>query len=252
MKDMYYYGLETEADVAEAIDQLSALVSGTILFSSFFAHLCEVRQCINRFGLGGTAFLVHLYHTVKACKISADNVMRAMKAGTWDKAGCFAVMVLDAVRLAKNLTLQNVKDSALRGAQPWIVVRRMSVLSPKLCLEGIPELVALRNNLDLLISKCKGSYSHLCKAAKRLSLTVHSPTGRRFTNTELRKAIGARLRASKVAPILTKKRKWVELKEAVVAAGGNVRYNVAGKRHTMTKEEMSAWLKKRKTKPPKT
>ena len=52
----------------------------------------------------------------------------------------------------------------------------------------------------------------------------------------------------KVDPILTKKRKWVELQDAVVAAGGNVRYYVAGKRYTMTKEEMSAWLKKKKTK----
>ena len=244
VKNMYFYGLKSPADVAKEIDKLSANVSGTFIFSTFFAHLCEVRQCINRFGVGGTAYLVHLYHTAPVCKQSADDVMVAMKNGTWRKTGCFAVMVLDAVRLAGNLSLEKVKQSALRGAHPWVVVRRMSVLSPKLCVEGIPEWVALRNNLDLLISKCSGSYSDLCKAAKRLSLRVNTATGRRYTKTELRKAIDASLQASQTHPILTKKRKWAELKDAVHAAGGNVRYRIAGKRLTMTKEEMSVWLSK--------
>ena len=79
---------------------------------------------------------------MKACKKSVDDVMRAMADATWDKVGCFAVMVLDAVRLAKNLTVRDVKDGALRGSQPtaspWGVVRSMRALSPKLCLEGIP------------------------------------------------------------------------------------------------------------------
>ena len=153
-------------------------------------------------------------------------------------------MVLEAVRLPTNLTVQNVKDSALRGSQPtaspWGVVRSMSALSPKLCLEGIPEWVALRGNLDLLISKCLGSYHGLCQAAKKFGITVNSSSGRRKTKTYLWKSIAMRLRVCKNMPTLPKKRKWAELEADVIAAGGIGRSYVAGKRHRMT------WLKKHK------
>ena len=174
VEDMYYFEMQTHEDVAKEIDWLSSRVSGTITFATFFAHLCEVRQCINRFGLRGTAFLVHLYHSVKACKTSAHRVIKAMKDGTWTKVGCFAVMVLDEIRQAKKLTIQNVLKSRFRGTseKPWNVVRSMRDLSPKLCLEGIPEWVAMRNNLDLLICKCMNSYNNLCNAAKNLSIDV--------------------------------------------------------------------------------
>ena len=95
-----------------------------------------------------------LYHTVTACKTEAETVMRSTKNGTWNKGGCNAVMVLDAVRLTKNLTLRNVKENATRGAQPWDVLCRMSALSLQLCLVGMPESLALRNDLDFLIAKC--------------------------------------------------------------------------------------------------
>jgi hypothetical protein len=109
VKELFYFGLETAEDVAKEIGRLSASITGTIIFSTFFAHQCETRQCINRYGLAGVAFLTHLYRTVKACRTAADDVMRAMKDGTWKKKGCFAVMVLEAVAHAHNLTTQNVK-----------------------------------------------------------------------------------------------------------------------------------------------
>ena len=246
IKDMYYYGLKSHEDVAKEIEKLSSNTSGTIIYSTFFAHLCEVRQCINRFTLGGVAYLVTLYHTVTACKTAADTVMRSMKNGTWKKGGCYAVMVLDAVREAKNLTLQNVKEKATRVVQPWVVIRRMSALSPKLCLEGIPEWLALRSDLDLLIAKCMDSYSHLFKAARRLSINPHA-FGRRLTKAQLQRAINAHLRAKKGDPFLTKKRKREDLVEEMVAAGGNPRpYNAAGKQMWMTKAQISEWLTKRK------
>ena len=122
-----------------------------------------------------------------------------------------------------------------------------------MCLEGIPEWLALRNDLDLLIAKCMDSYSHLFKAAQRLSINPHA-LGRRLTKTQLQRAINARLRAKKSDPILTKKRKRKDLVEEMVAAGGNPRpYSAAGKQYTMTKEQISDWLtKKQKTKPAKT
>ena len=251
---MFYFGLKTHSDVAAEIDRLSANVSGTIIYSTFFAHQCEVRQCINRFGLAGTAFLVHLYYTVQACREAADDAMRAMRDGSWRKSGCFACMVLDEVRLAKQLTVQDVKDLAKkrcsRGSQPTAsprdVVRSMSALSPKLCLEGIPEWLALQANLDLLISKCLSSYHGLYNVAKSLDITVNTPAGGRRSKAALQQSIGSRLRGCKDVPSLPTKRSWAELEAQVIAAGGETRSYVARKRRRMKKHELIGWLKMHK------
>ena len=250
VKEMFYFGLKTHADVAGEIDRLSANVKGTIIFSTLNAHQCEVRQCINRFGLDGTRYLVHLYHTDKACKNAADDVMRAMAEGTWNKSGCFAVMVLDAVVSARSLTIKNVKDLAKkwssRGSQPTVsprdVVRSMAALSPKLCLEGIPEWVALRGNLDLLISRCSNSYHGFYKAAKSLGIRVNKRSGRRLSKPELRKCIAAHLGAYKDMATLPKKRSWYELEAGVIAGGGKTRLSDGGRRRRLDKGEMIAWL----------
>jgi hypothetical protein len=243
VKDMFYFGLKTHEDLARLIDILEKRVEGTIIFSTIFAHLCEVRQCINRFGLTGTASLVRLYHTVKACKKAADDAMCAMADGTWRKTGCFAVMVLEEIRLAKNMTWQSLNPP--EGSQPTCtdVVIEMSALSPKLCLEGIPEWLALRVNLDLLSSKCLASYGGLVKAAKRLDVKVKTSAGRRLSKKGLQKSIDARLQACAKMPTLPKKRKFLELEAAVLAAGGNTRPSIAGKRHRMHIDEMLDWLK---------
>ena len=79
LKDMYYFGVQSHQDMAKCIRHFMTICTGTVTFATVFVHFCEARQCINKYTLGGVAFLIDLYKTRRDCKTAADECRANMR-----------------------------------------------------------------------------------------------------------------------------------------------------------------------------
>ena len=125
--------------MAKSIRHFMTICTGTVTFATVFVHFCEVRQCINKYTLGGVAFLIKLYKTRRDCKVAADECRANMTCGKWKQSyACFAVMVLDQIKDAAGMsspktqlpyTLEQRGNSTLRALRTLSRWRGEEVLS---------------------------------------------------------------------------------------------------------------------------
>lgn len=255
LKDMYYFGVQSHKDTAKCIRHFMTICTGTVTFATVFVHFCEVRQCINKYTLGGVAFLINLYKTRRDCKTAADECRANMTCGKWKQSyACFAVMVLDQIKDAARMSVADVKQRGLRNGTCKQVLDAMArtMLSPKCVLEGIPEWEAMRANLCTLTERCQqqgratASYGDLEKAAKTLNVRTHTAAGDRKKAKKLKREIDVRLEeVAKCPSAKPRARPYRVVKAEMKAKQLNPTPYVDGKRRRLSVPEMEALLDKK-------
>ena len=252
LEDLYYFGVRSHKDMAKSIRKLMTICTGTVTFTTVFVHFCEVRQCINKYTLGGVAFLIELYKTRRDCKAAADECRANMTCGQWKQCyACAAVMVLDQIKNAAGMSVVDVTQKGLRSSTCMQVLDAMAkkMLSPKCVLEGIPEWEALRSNLCTITERCQqqgrstAPFGDLEKAAKTLNVHTHTAAGDRKNAKKLKKEINFRLKEVAKCPSAKPRTRPYSVVEAEMKARQlNPTPYVDGKRRRLSVAEMEVLL----------
>lgn len=190
------------------ITRYERICKGTVTFATVLDHFCEVRQCINKYSMAGVALLIQLHATCAECKRAAAKCCADMRFGTWTQSyACFAVMVLDSIRLSHGLSHVEVKKRGLHHASCNQVLDDMarSGLSPKCVVEGIPEWASMHDNFAAVLERCqqqqdnptsKASYAVLVQSATALDVRTCNRFGKRKTAKKVKKDIDDHLGAA--------------------------------------------------------
>ena len=114
-----------------------------------------------------------------------------------------------------------------------------SRVCPKVALEGIPEWMALREQLQEVCALLGTRHRLVSESARRLGIPLHHADGSRKTKEELSTALGE---AGGM-----RKRPYSELQAQVQRAGCGTRTVEGGKRRKLTRAELQAVLDRQVT-----
>ena len=124
-----------------ALMQKEVGTKGTVTFGTASVHRCEVRRSINKYEVDHVVRLAALARRKKLhndLRITRDTLHSS--GGTTD---CFLIQMLDQIC---TLTQYDISKSFPKST-PAVCLVACVHISPKLVVEGIPELVALRSEL---------------------------------------------------------------------------------------------------------
>ena len=104
-------------------------------------------------------------------------------------------------------------------------------LCPKVCLEGIPEWINLKEEVQMIAAGLGFRHRIVSEAAKKLGISTHSADGVRKNKNEL---------AAEVRRVKVPKRKYTQLKDEVKRLGGSLRIYEDGKQRRLKQPELQA------------
>ena len=242
--DMRYFAVGSAEAMSNLVDELSVLQpQATVTPATVFAHLCEVRQAVNKFGL----------RTVEACaaevvrRPSLRTLVDSKRLELAHTAGAGLCHCVQLCAIVAPLVIERLGKTGRAGKASFLLSQMAkSGLSPKVTLEGIPEWSALSHVFQQLLHNCwgeAGSYDSLVAQCINRNIATRCK-GERLTKEQMVR----KLHQSSAPASLCRKRKYKEVTRLDLAAemrnkGGNPVPYVKGKRTKMSVKQIQRWLR---------
>lgn len=240
-----YFGAITFDALNRAVARMRRALSVTdnVNSSTMYVLFCETRQACNKYSSKGVCYLIQMYDSSAKVRDVVSSARDELQHAA--KCKCHTVQLLEAVRIHLGLSLTGVRKQQpkrilVASELAFQLGRRR--LCPKVELDGIPEYQVLVRALSVVYVKVQrgAPLDGLRRAASCMGVT--------YSKSLKKKALSRRVHACMRNPQSTgaRKRSHAELVQAVVSAGGNVRWyeSVGGRRVRcrMSKEDMEAFV----------
>ena len=176
-----------------------------------------------------------------------------MKAGTWMACyACYAVMVLETIRNASDLSLAQVKAQGFDNVTARQVLLGMARLglSPKCAVENIPEWNRMKQNFVIIAERCQRSansvpsYSVLYRTARLLNVRTHDKSGNRLSKGQLKRCVDRGFNTNAEIEALDDlasprcKRSYRHMEKELAERGVQTRVYVQGKQKRLKKKAL--------------
>ena len=248
VKDMACSGIKTASRMKGFVRKCQQRVCGTVNAATAFVTLCEFRQAINKYSLGGVHTLIAAY----AASASMRLAVMEKRSELFDSGGaahCHTVALFNVIAVMSGYS----KSAAAKTTCPATALQVMLSmvqhnLSPKVVLEGIPEWQSLSQSFPVLVSMAMGKAATsrlLEQSVRKLGHTSFKKPGVRKSKRQLLNLLAKGVKDDG-SLVMRTQNSYKNLTKRMRDKGGNVNPYVSANgrrvRRRLNVDDMKQWL----------